>query len=110
MVAADLSEYYPKKNKAYEEIKAICKKHNIHLIALTTPMCMSTINRDYFNHIQEVYPEVYRFENAVTDDKYFSTCGHMNKDGAMEYTKAVFKAFFKPVDKLWRQRYLRHQY
>lgn len=99
MVAADLSKYYPKRNKAYEEIKAICKANNIHLIAMTTPMCMSTINREYFNHIQKIYPEIYRFENAVTDDKYFSTCGHMNKKGAVEFTKAVFKAFFKPKDK-----------
>jgi hypothetical protein len=35
-------------------------------------------------------------EDAVTDDKYFSTCGHLNEDGAMEYTKAVFEKFFKP--------------
>lgn len=96
LVPADLSEYYPKRNKGYETIKAICKKNNIHLIALTTPMCMETINRDYFNHIQKVYPEILRFENAVTDDKYFSTCGHLNKDGAIEYTKVVFNALFKP--------------
>lgn len=96
LVPADLSKYYPKRNKGYETIKAICKKNNIHLIALTTPMCMETINRDYFNHIQKVYPEILRFENAVTDDKYFSTCGHLNKDGAIEYTKVVFNALFKP--------------
>lgn len=96
LVPADLSEYYPKRNKGYETIKAICKKNNIHLIALTTPMCMETINRDYFNHIQKVYPEILRFENAVSDDKYFSTCGHLNKDGAIEYTKVVFNALFKP--------------
>ena len=96
MVPADLSKYYPKRNKGYEAIKAICKKNNIRLIALTTPMCMETINRDYFNHIQKVYPEILRFENAVTDDKYFSTCGHLNKDGATEYTKVVFNALFKP--------------
>jgi hypothetical protein len=57
---------------------------------------METINRDYFNHIQKVYPEILRFENAVTDDKYFSTCGHLNKDGATEYTKVVFNTLFKP--------------
>jgi hypothetical protein len=96
LVPADLSKYYPKRNKGYETIKAICKKNNIHLIALTTPMCMETINRDYFNHIQKVYPEILRFENAVTDDKYFSTCGHLNKDGAIEYTKVVFNTLFKP--------------
>ncbi|MEC4003731.1 hypothetical protein OX283_003615 [Flavobacterium sp. SUN052] len=95
MVPADLSKYYPKRNKAYEEIKAICKKNNINLIAMTTPMCMETINRDYFNHLQLIYPEIRRFENAVTDDKYFSTCGHMNKDGAIEFTKIVFKTLFK---------------
>jgi len=96
MVPADLSKYYPKRNIAYEEIKAICKANNINLIAITTPMCMSTINRDYFNHIKSVYPEIHNFENAVTDDKYFATCGHMNKEGAMEYSKIVFDAFFKP--------------
>jgi len=96
MVPADLSKYYPKRNKGYEEIKAICKANNINLIAMTTPMCMETINRDYFNHLHEIYPEIRRFENAVTDDKYFSTCGHMNKDGAIEFTKIVFKTLFKP--------------
>ena len=96
MVPADLSKYYPKRNVGYEEIKAICKKNNINLIAITTPMCTSTINRDYFNHIQSVYPEIHRMENAVTEDKYFSTCGHMNKAGAVAFTRVVFDTFFKP--------------
>ena len=99
LIPADLSKYYPKRNVGYEEIKAICKKNNINLIALTTPMCMSTINREYFNHIKSVYPEIHNFENAVTDDKYFSTCGHMNKAGATEYTNVVFRSFFKPKSK-----------
>jgi hypothetical protein len=96
MIAADLSKYSPKKNAAYEEIKAICKKNNINLIAMSTPMCTSTINREYFKELQSVYPEIHNFEDAVTDDKYFSTCGHMNKEGAEEFTRIVFKAFFKP--------------
>jgi len=95
MIPADLSKYYPKRNQAYEEIKDLCKKNHINLIAMTTPMCMSTINRDYFNHIHEVYPEIHNFENAVTADEYFSTCGHMNKAGAEAFTKIVFNAFFK---------------
>lgn len=99
MVPADLSKYSPKRNVAYEEIKALCKKNHINLIAMTTPMCMSTINRDYFNHIHEVYPEIHNFENAVTEDKYFATCGHMNKAGAEVFTKIVFNAFFKSKSK-----------
>ena len=95
LIPADLSKYYPKRNVAYEEIKAICKKNNINLIAVTTPICMATINRNYFNHISLVYPEIRHFENAVTDDTYFSTCGHLNKTGAIEFTKVIFNELFK---------------
>jgi hypothetical protein len=94
MVPADLSKYYPKRNKGYETIKKICKQHHIRLIALTTPMCKETINRTYFNHLHEIYPEILRFEESVTDDKYFSTCGHMNRDGAELFTKIVFQSLF----------------
>ena len=99
MVPADLTKYYPKRNKGYEEIKAICKQNNIALIAMTTPMCAETINRDYFNHIHKIYPEIYRMEDTVIDDKYFSTCGHMNEKGAIAFTKIVFDKFFKPKTK-----------
>ena len=99
MVPADLTKYYPKRNKGYEEIKAICKQNNIALIAMTTPMCAETINRDYFNHINKIYPEIYRMEDTVIDDKYFSTCGHMNEKGAIAFTKIVFDKFFKPKTK-----------
>ncbi len=93
MIPADLSKYYPKKNVAYEEIKRICKQHNINLIAITTPICMSTINRDYFDNIQKVYPEILRYENAVTDDQFFSTCGHLNKKGAEKFTEVILNDF-----------------
>lgn len=96
LIPADLSKYYPKRNKSYEEIKKICKENNINLIAITTPICINTINREYFDKIKLVYPEIRNFENAVTDDKYFATCGHMNKAGATEFTKIIFDAYFKP--------------
>lgn len=95
MIAADLSKYYPKKNKGYDEIKAICKKNKIRLIAVTTPMCLETINRSYFKKIKQIYPEVCNFEDSVTDQKYFSTCGHLNKAGAIEFTTKFYNAFFK---------------
>lgn len=99
LTPADLSKYYPKKNKSYDDIKKICKENNINLIAITTPICKNTINRDYFNQIKLIYPEIRNFENAVTDDKYFATCGHMNQKGAIEFTKVIFNAYFKPKTK-----------
>lgn len=96
MIPADLSKYSPKHNIAYEEIKQLCAKNHIRLIAVTTPICTETFNREYFDQIRLIYPEIHNFENAVKEDKYFSTCGHMNEAGAIVYTKAVFHAFFKP--------------
>jgi hypothetical protein len=28
------------------------------------------------------YPEIHNYENAVVENKYFSSCGHMNDEGA----------------------------
>lgn len=96
LIPADLTKYRPKRNKSYDEIKNICRKNNINLIAITTPICSNTINRAYFKQIKLVYPEIRNFEDAVTEDKYFSSCGHMNKAGAIKFTKVVFDAYFKP--------------
>ena len=96
LIPADLSKYQPKRNIAYEKIKQLCSKNGIRLIAMTTPICKATINREYFDQIKKVYPEILNFENAVTEDNYFSTCGHLNKDGAYQFTKVVLDSLFKP--------------
>lgn len=89
----DLSDYSPKRNYAYEEIKALCKKDNIHLIAISTPMCQECQSDAYFSSIQSVYPEVYNYEDKVTDDKDFSSCGHMNTAGAKLFTTIILNDF-----------------
>jgi len=89
----DVTKYSPKRNEAYEEIKAICRKNNIHLIAIATPMCQECNSDPYFNQLQSVYPEIYNYENKVTDDKYFSSCGHLNVEGATVFTKIVLNDF-----------------
>jgi hypothetical protein len=96
LIPLNLNNSYPKKNKSYEEIKKICFENNITLIAITTPVCRSTLNRDYFNQIQSIYPEVHRLENVIIEDKYFSSCGHLNEKGASKFTEIVFNKFFNP--------------
>lgn len=91
----DLSEYSPKRNFAYEEIKSICKKNNIHLIAVATPMCEECESAAYFNSIKSVYPEVYNYENTITDDDCFASCGHMNVKGATLFTKIILNDFIQ---------------
>jgi hypothetical protein len=84
----------PIRNASYEKIKLLCLQNNIRLIALTTPICENTKNRNYFNDVTKVYPEIQRFDSIVKEDRYFATCGHMNVEGASILTTKVFDAFF----------------
>ena len=83
------------RNKYYEEIKKICKQNNINLIVVMTPMCKNTKGLDYFDKVKKQYPEINNFENTVTDDRYFASCGHLNNEGAIIYTNHIINTFFK---------------
>ncbi len=85
----------PIRNASYEKIKLLCKKNNIQLIAVTTPICENTSNRTYFDQVTKVYPEIKRYDSVVKDDNYFSTCGHLNVEGATILSKKVLKDIFK---------------
>ncbi|MBE8727790.1 hypothetical protein [Flavobacterium hungaricum] len=82
-------------NKYYEEIKTICKENNINFIAVMTPMCENVIGMNYFDKVQKAYPEIHNYENAVVENKYFSSCGHMTSDGAKKFTARILNDFFK---------------
>lgn len=81
-------------NKYYEEIKSICQTNNINFIAVMTPMCENVTGMDYFEKVKNTYPEIHNYENVVVENKYFSSCGHMNDAGAQKFTKRVIKDFF----------------
>jgi len=81
-------------NRYYEEIKSICKANNIHLITVMTPMCENVVGMDYFDKVKRAYPEIHNYENVVVEDKYFSSCGHMNDTGAQLFTARIIKDFF----------------
>lgn len=82
-------------NKYYEEIKSICKANNINFIAVMTPMCENVVGMNYFEKVQKAYPEIHNYENAVIENKYFSSCGHMNNTGARIFTARIINDFFK---------------
>ncbi len=90
----NISSLKPIRNKYYEEIKQICKQNNIKLTVVMTPMCENTKGLDYFNKVQQLYPEIHNFENVVTNDKYFASCGHLNNEGARIYSMYVLQNFF----------------
>ncbi len=90
----DLSKRKPIRNVAFDEMKQICKKNNINLIAITTPICQNTVNFNYFKQIKEVYPEVRNYEQVIQEDRYFSSCGHLNNEGAKLFTQYIIKDLF----------------
>jgi hypothetical protein len=81
-------------NKYYEEIKQICKENKINFIAVMTPMCENTKGINYFDKVKKLYPEIHNYENVVKEDQYFSSCGHMNDNGARLFTARILKDFF----------------
>lgn len=82
-------------NKYYEEIKNICKTHNINFIPIMTPMCENVVGMNYFEKVKKAYPEIHNYENTVVENKYFSSCGHMTDTGAKMFTARILKDFFK---------------
>ncbi len=90
----DLSDSNPLRNIYYEEIKKACKDNNITLIALMTPMCENTKGMDYFDKVKKLYPEIYNYEKVISEDRYFSSCGHLNDAGARLFTARILKDFF----------------
>jgi hypothetical protein len=82
-------------NRYYEEIKALCKANNINFIAIMTPMCENVTGMNYFDKVHKAYPEIHNYENAVVENKYFSSCGHMNDEGARRFTSIIIRDFFK---------------
>ena len=90
----DIRKMKPLDNRYYKEIKAICKANNIELIALMTPMCSNVKGLDYFDRVKSKYPEIHNYEKAVEGDQYFSSCGHLNDEGARMFTKIILKDFF----------------
>lgn len=90
----DIRALKPLHNKYYEEIKQICKANNINLIAVMTPMCENTKGINYFEKVHQMYPEIHNYEATVKDDRYFSSCGHMNDTGARMFTSIILKDFF----------------
>lgn len=85
----NIESLVPLRNRYYEEIKQICKTNHINLIAVTTPMCSNVKGMGYFEKVKKIYPEIKDFENVIHEDKYFSSCGHLNDQGAKIFTKTL---------------------
>jgi hypothetical protein len=90
----DYSPLKPLRNRYYEQIKKVCAQHHIQLITVMTPVCENVKGMDYFQKVKSLYPEIYNCENFVEDDRYFSSCGHLNDAGARVLYFLIFALCF----------------
>ena len=81
-------------NRYYEQIKELCAQHHIQLITVTTPVCENVKGMAYFDKVTQLYPEIYNCEDFVQEDRYFSSCGHLNDTGARLFTQKMINKFF----------------
>lgn len=75
------------RNKYYDKIVAFGRIHKMSLVFFCAPFCKHTENLDFIQKLKEKIPELYDFSNAVTDDKMFQNCSHLNGDGAEYFSK-----------------------
>jgi hypothetical protein len=55
---------------------------------------------NYFDKVHKAYPEIHNYENAVIENKYFSSCGHMNDVGARIFTAIIYLKLKKKKNSL----------
>lgn len=91
---SSLPKEVAKRNHYYEEIKQICKTHQVQLIAFEAPFCDNIVDRRYFKKLQEYNPELYDYSSAVLADSLFASCGHMNRQGAEVFTDFILQKHF----------------
>lgn len=82
------------KNKYYNEIKTICKNHQAQLIGFEAPFCDAVETQNYFGKLKQSIPELYDYSEAIPADSLYSSCGHLNHKGAVEFTKLILKNHF----------------
>lgn len=87
----DLPVTVSHKNKYYDQIVTICKANKVKLIVFSAPFCSQVTNEFFFSKLKQKIPELHDYSKAIKEDSLFSSCGHMNKNGAEVFTKILIE-------------------
>jgi len=82
-------------NKALGKMKTLFQ-NNVQFKFFTAPYCHLVNNREFIDRLKEQEPTLYNFVN-IFDNKpeYFFDCGHLNEEGAKEFSKILGKTISK---------------
>jgi hypothetical protein len=74
-------------NKYYDQIVAFARINKMPIVFFCAPFCKHTKNLNFIGKLKEKIPGLYDFSTALTNDKMFQNCSHLNADGASYFSK-----------------------
>ena len=74
-------------NKYYDQIVAFACINKMPIVFFCAPFCKHTKNLNFMGKLKEKIPGLYDFSSALTDDKMFQNCSHLNAEGAAYFSK-----------------------
>lgn len=89
LIAGNLPSNIINNNMALEKMKTIFQ-NNSQFKFFTAPYCHLVKNREFVDLLKEKEPSLYNFVGIFdTNPEYFANCGHLNEEGAKEFSKIL---------------------
>ncbi len=79
------------KNSTFDSIQSFVKQNKMRVKFYCAPFCRDNENKDYTTKLKTKIPGFIDFSQAITDDKMFVNCNHLNNSGAKQFTTIFAK-------------------
>ena len=76
-------------NSTFDSIQSFVKQNKMKVKFYCAPFCNNIENKNYISKLKARIPGFIDFSKAITDDKMFVNCNHLNDSGAKLFT-AIF--------------------
>lgn len=91
-VSGKLPDTFSKTNAEFESIKELVNRTHTKLFLFTAPYCNKIDNRDKLQELKTVIPSLFSYVGLFDNkEEYFFNCGHLNIEGAREFTKILIE-------------------
>lgn len=90
--SANLPKTIINSNKNLIEIDSLCSANNINVTYFCAPFCSSLESNNYLSKLNTKLPNFKDYSKVIKADSLFQNCSHLNKDGALAFTKHIITA------------------
>ncbi|NIJ46263.1 hypothetical protein FHR24_002747 [Wenyingzhuangia heitensis] len=82
-------------SKVYNKINNTCLSMGIEPVYFIAPYCSKMVDNGFVRKLDSVVDNFYDYSGVVKNDNNFYNCGHLNNNGAQEFTEVIITDFFK---------------